>query len=146
MIKYLTAAGVHAIESPAVLSSLLRLVERSIDPLFTKLLNPLRKAPSFLSPASDAPTPQPDNSPTDMEVEAPGAANGDHLDDSASGRQPGKAFEPIADLASMPQALSPLLAFLGPYVADNAVVYSKLLRLFRVCDSFSPSTSILPLN
>jgi len=49
---------------------------------------------------------------------------------------------PLTDLSSLPSTVAPILERLGPYIADDIILYTRLLRLFKAhLSSFPPSSS-----
>lgn len=153
--RYLELAGVQPIESPAVASSLRRMVDRAITPLYQAVAAPLRKygnsnifnssskdtgaASSTTAISSSSPSAAAATENGDVEAMDVSSAPMDQQGGSSSGSatalplKPSEVFGPVESLASLPGRLVGVVAgYLGPYVAEDSALFAKLVRLLRV--------------
>ncbi len=137
MWKYLETAGLQPAESKGVVAALRHLLAFLIRPLVETMGF---KAKIQLLPKKE------DGSEGGKEGRKEAKAQGQAAGE-AGGEGGGEddavtvGLTPLTDLASLPATVAPILERLGPYLAEDIVLYTRLLRLFKAhLSSFPPSS------
>jgi hypothetical protein len=115
--RQLEQCGLYPVESKGVAAALRSLVAHVIAPHYPAV-DPAARLPIYRT-ARKQPTPVP----------ATAAAATD-----ASAVSVMVVIEPSSDLMGLPAALAPLLGKLGPYLADDPVLYTRVVRVLKVSE------------
>lgn len=127
--RQLEQAGLCPIEAKGVAAALRSLVAHVIAPHYPAA-DPVGKLPLLPAAAAAAASnkggKQAASSSTTSEGAAP-AASSSKMEEGSEG-----VIAPPADLMDVPAVLAPLLGKLGPYLADDPVLYARVVRVLKV--------------